>query len=139
MSLLPYDEGMRRLPEVMNSLKKNIMRPDAVMSGQGGVPIAALLLPSLENVLRTEVRMTREYAALQAIEALRMHAAASDGKLPASLSVVTIVPVPKDPASGQPFLYKYDADSGEATLDVPPMSGWPARGIAKRYVIGMRK
>ena len=68
-----------------------------------------------------------------------MHAAENDGKLPASLSDVTIVPVPKDAASGQPFPYKYDAATQTATLDVPPMSGWPARNVAKRYVIGLKK
>jgi hypothetical protein len=64
-----------------------------------------------------------------------MHAAANNRQLPQSLADVTIVPVPNNPATGQPFPYRYDAAKGEATLDVPPAGGRPASHDGKRYVI----
>lgn len=139
LTLLPNDEALRRLPIAMQRLQKDIVRPDAMLTGRAGLPIANLLLPAMQNVLQAEVRTTRNFAALQAIEALRMHAAANDGKFPAQLADVTIVPVPLDPATGQAFGYSLDAASGIATLDVPAIVGLPARGVAKRYVITLEK
>jgi hypothetical protein len=138
-SLLPNDEAMRRLPVVMQRLQQDIVRPDALLSGRAGLPIASILLPAVQNVMQAEVRATRNFAVLQAIEAIRMHAAANECKLPPTLADVTIVPVPVDSASGQPFGYQLDATSGAATLDVPPIAGWPARAVAKRYVIKLEK
>ena len=43
--------------------------------------------------------MARNLAALQAIEALRMHAAATAASCPPSLAEVTVVPVPRNPAT----------------------------------------
>jgi hypothetical protein len=85
--------------------------------------------------MQAEVRAARNLAALKAIEAIRMHAAANDRQLPQSLADVTIVPVPNNPATGQPFPYQYDAAQGAATLDVPPMGERPASHDGKRYVI----
>jgi hypothetical protein len=138
-ALLPYNDAMQRLPIVMQQLQKNIVRPGTIFTGEAGLPIAGILLPAVHNVLQVEVRTQRSVAALQAIEALRMHAAASGGKFPQKLADVTIVPVPADAASGQPFGYQLDAASGTATLDAPPIAGWPARGVAKRYVIQLEK
>jgi len=126
-SLLPNDEAMRRLPVVMKQLQQDVVRPDALLSGRAGLPIASILLPAVQNVMQAEVRATRNIAALQAIEAIRMHAAANDGKLPQKLADVTIVPVPADAASAT------------ATLDMSPIVGWPARAVAKRYIIKLEK
>jgi hypothetical protein len=105
------------------------------LSGATGLPIAQLLMPAVQAAFQAQARMARNMAALQAIEALRMHAATSGGKLPASLSDVTIVPVPKNPATGQPFPYQYDAVSGAAALEAPGINN--ARD-GKRYVIRMK-
>ena len=52
---------------------------------EAGLPIvASILLPAVQNVLAGRVRTQPATSpALQAIEALRMHAAANGGKLPA--------------------------------------------------------
>ena len=54
----------------------------------------------------TELRIDRHVAVLRVIEALRLHAAAHNGALPESLSQITEVPVPNDPATGEPFIYR---------------------------------
>src|SRR5690606_29899023 len=71
------------------------------------VPVAALLLPAVSAVRSASVRLEREMAALQTIEALRMHAA-RHGKWPMRLADVTCVPVPKNPATGESFMYELD-------------------------------
>jgi hypothetical protein len=138
LALLPAEEALPRLPEVMKELEKDIVQPGALMTGRAGIPIAALLLPSLEHEIRAELRITREYAALQAIEAARMHAAANNGKIPAALADVKVVPVPKDAATGQAFAYTSDAQANTATFDLTPIAGVPPRGYAKRYVIRVK-
>ena len=54
--------------------------------------------------------------ALMVVEALRMHAWENAGRLPASLDEITVVPVPENPATGEPFPYHLDGDT--ASLDV---------------------
>jgi hypothetical protein len=52
---------------------------------------------------------------------------------------VTVVPVPNNPATGQPFPYQYDAEAAAATLDVPPVGNLTPRQDGKRYVIQIKK
>ena len=47
-----------------------------------------------------------------------MHASANAGKLPASLDEIKVVPVPLNPATGKPFLYR--VVDGRAELLSPP-------------------
>ena len=67
-----------------------------------------------------EVRGERTVAAHAAVEALRMHAAAHDGQLPAQLSDVTIAPVPLDPSTGKPFVYSVAGRTAKITSAAPP-------------------
>jgi hypothetical protein len=64
------------------------------------------LEPAHERVRVLTKKLDRQVAALQCIEALRLHASAHDGKFPNQLSDVTAVSVPVDPLSGKPFVYK---------------------------------
>jgi hypothetical protein len=77
------------------------------------------LLPSIGSVLRSQMRIDRKIAALRVIEALRMHAAANDGKLPDKLSDVKLVPVPNDPGSEKPFEYTRDGDTATLIGRIP--------------------
>jgi hypothetical protein len=137
-TLMPHGEAMKRLPEVMKRLEKDTIRPDAGLSGKIGLPIANMFLPSIDGVIKAQIRASRNLAALQAIEALRMHAA-QHGELPATLTQVSIVPVPVNPATGEAFPYSFDAATKTATLDVPPSAGRQARHEGKHYVIRLRK
>jgi hypothetical protein len=67
-----------------------------------------------------EVRLDRRVAALRAVEALRLHAAAHDGRLPNSLDPVKAVPVPDDPMTGKPFPYRREGESAVLTGPASP-------------------
>jgi hypothetical protein len=70
------------------------------------------LEPGHERVRVLTKKLDRQVAALQCMEALRLHASAHDGKFPSQLSDVTDVAVPVDPLSGKPFVYKRSGSKG---------------------------
>ena len=63
--------------------------------------------------------MEQRIALLRHVEALRLHAAEHDGKLPVSLSEVA-VPLPDDPVIGKPFRYEVAGDDGPSPRPVRP-------------------
>jgi hypothetical protein len=81
------------------------------------LPIATLLLPALQSSRETQVRLQREIASLRVIEALRLYAAAHDGKFPDLLEDINEVPVPNNPATGKPFMYRLDGAT--AIVELP--------------------
>lgn len=84
--------------------------------GEGGSPFLDLL-PAVWKVYAASVSLERRIAALRCLEAVRLHAAAHKGKLPASLDAITIVPIPVDPATGKQFLY--EVQGARVTLRAP--------------------
>jgi hypothetical protein len=93
-------------------------------------------LPAVQKVQVAKVRLDRKLAALRVIEALRMHAAAHGGRLPDKLDEVTIVPVPNDPGTGQPFEYQHE---GETVTLISRIPGEKLETTGLRYRITMRK
>ncbi|MEX2308248.1 MAG: hypothetical protein WD738_11675 [Pirellulales bacterium] len=81
------------------------------------LPMASALLFGFAQYRVPQVRLQREIAALRLIEALRMYAAEHGGRLPTSLDEVTRVPLPMNPATGQPF--DYTLEDGVAVLEMP--------------------
>jgi hypothetical protein len=77
----------------------------------------SLLLPAIDGCRAAEVRAERQVAALRIIEAMRMYAANHGGALPAKLDDITDVPVPLNPATGKPFVYR--VDGAKAILELP--------------------
>ena len=99
--------------------------------------LARLLLPAVQQAMAAEIRLQSNLAAIQTIEALRMHAAAHEGQLPRTLEE-TIVPVPLNPATDKPF--PYELNDGVATLMVPAPAGQPTNsGNSRKYIIRMEK
>jgi hypothetical protein len=98
--------------------------------------LSRVFLAALPRAVSPQARVDRTLAALRVIEALRLHAAAHDGRLPDRLNDVTEVPVPDDPGTGRPFEYSRDGDT--ATL-VSQMPGDPAPGNGLRYRVTVRK
>jgi hypothetical protein len=86
---------------------------------EAGATLAALLLPAIDRVLAAPVRVERKVAALRCVEALRLHAAAHGGKLPATLAEVTAVPIPLDPRTGKPFAYRLEGNRAVLTGPTP--------------------
>jgi hypothetical protein len=82
------------------------------------LPMVTLLLPALQAGREAQMRLHREVASLQVIEALRLYAAAHEGQLPDRLDQIKEVPVPNNPATGEPFSYRLEGAT--AILDLPP-------------------
>jgi hypothetical protein len=75
---------------------------DAKRIGQSALPAAALL-PSMVSPRSSLARLDQQFAILQTVEALRLHAA-THGGLPETLADLP-VPAPLDPATGRPIAY----------------------------------
>jgi len=95
-----------------------------------GRMIADTLLPATMSVRIAQMRLQWQMNALRVVEALRMHAAET-GKFPASLDDVKVVPVPKNPITEQPYVYRLDGEM--AVLELPFSDGMPR--VAWRFEI----
>jgi len=80
-----------------------------------------LLIPNVHRAYYATTQLDRDIAALRCIEAIRLFAAANDGRLPASLGEITAVPLPIDPMTGESFIYTVEA--GKAVLIAPALPG----------------
>ncbi len=81
------------------------------------------MLPAVSKVFAYRAKIDRRIAALRCVEAVRLYAAAHDGKLPPSLDEIKDVPVPTDPVDGKPFGYRVVGD--RAFLSSTPFPGQP--------------
>ena len=99
--------------------------------------LAAALVPSTKAVRRAQTRLDQRIALLRHVEALRLHAAEHDGKLPAKLSDVS-VPLPDDPVTGKPF--RYELSGATAHLRGSPPAGDEKNPFFNvHYVLTVRK
>jgi hypothetical protein len=87
------------------------------------IPIGEKLFPVLTASRSAIARNDRQIAVLRVLEALRIHGASHDGKLPERLAEITEVPIPDDPVTGLPFDYRRDGD--QAILSGPPLRDVP--------------
>lgn len=118
------------LREALTQLDAAEQRMQAARSGSL-LPFAALH-PALGSLFRNHMKVERRIAALRVIEAIRLNAAAHGGGLPASLDQITEVPVPADPATGEPFIYRAADDAG---LLHGPRAGLPPPWLSYRIAI----
>jgi hypothetical protein len=121
---LPVPQRLAKLAELQRELDQ--MKAEA--------PENPLLetVPNIERAAQTFARIDREVAALTAVEAIRSHAAAHDGKLPEHLEEITETPAPADPFTGQAFGYRMDNDSAV-------LSSTPPGGYTLEYTVRIRK
>jgi len=114
---LPYPEAMRGLNDA--KIRVEALR----LESDKNAPLAELSLGPFQACRTAQARTEREFAVLQFLEALRIHAANHDGRLPERLRDLTDVPVPNDPVTGRPFRYLLDGKiarlGGPALGDVP--------------------
>jgi hypothetical protein len=93
-----------------------------------------LLIPAIEKNWQANVRRERQLAGLCGAEALRLYAAAHEGKPPAKWSDITAVPLPIDPLTGKGFDDFYKVSDGRGILEImphPPIVNVPSLG--RRY------
>jgi hypothetical protein len=109
---LPYPEARPGLERARKALDESRARHQ-------GLSIAAAFLPATLKVYTASARIDRRIAALRCVEALRLYAAAHDGRLPASLADVNDVPIPADPMTGKSFAYKVDGQTATISAGVP--------------------
>ncbi len=107
---LPYWQALPQLTKIEQRL--------AAAKQEVG-PLHALV-PNPLKVYTTATRLDRRIAALRCIEAIRLHAAAHDGKLPATLNDIRAVPIPLDPMTGNAFQYKLDGNKASLSAPAPP-------------------
>jgi len=115
--------------------QENILREDPTFS-QGALPIVPLVMPYVYAVRLSQARLENTLAVYQLIEVLRWHAATEGGKLPATLADIKVAPVPRDPLTGEPFVYRLE--SGMAVIDVQSLAKLGTPG-GVRYEIAIRK
>jgi hypothetical protein len=126
---VPYDRVPGKVAEQTDQLREEAQRRELY-------PLVSVLAPLRGNLRLAQERVERLIARQQAIEALRMHAAA-EGGFPKSLEEVTGVPAPVDPATGKPFLYKLDGEV--AVLDVAELAGMTRESLRLPVRIKLRK
>jgi hypothetical protein len=113
---LPYSEAIQGLRQMDQEVKMIREGPFDYLK-----LVIPLMMPAIDRVYGAQLRVERRIASIRAVEAVRLQAAKNDGKLPAKLAEVTVVPMPTDPATGQPF--EYVVDGNKFTINVPPPPG----------------
>jgi hypothetical protein len=89
-------------------------------SDHGRDGLFADLLPQVVAVRRQQARLEQRIGLLRHVEALRLYAAAHGGRLPETLAEIP-VPLPPDPFTGKPFVYRAEAAAAH-------LQGTPPRG-----------
>lgn len=129
---LTYPEARAELTKVKERTEK--FRKE---SGDPIVVAFAMNVPAAEKVFEAHARVNRRVALMRAVEAVRAHAAANEGKLPKSLADVKLVPVPEDPYTLKPF--EYAVNGNTFTLTGPAPAGekaWSNNNV--RYEVTLR-
>ena len=89
----------------------------------------------VERVRVAHVRFEQRLALLRLVEAVRLQAAANDGKLPATRDDIS-APIPADPATGKSFAYQVDGTT--ASIEGRPLK-MGMDTFHYRYEIRLRK
>ncbi|HYO24014.1 MAG TPA: hypothetical protein VEQ85_03610 [Lacipirellulaceae bacterium] len=113
-SYLPHREAAQEFRGAWRVLESSRLH------GGYGALVAWTLVPGIEAARKAEVRLQWQHDALRIVEAIRMHAAAT-GKFPATLAEIEIVPIPQNPATGEPYDYQLDGET--AVLELPFSDG----------------
>jgi len=126
---LPYPEARRGLVQAERDLQA------AIAQDPIGTLLPRLLLPALSNAATRFAEFDRQLALLRCLEAIRLHAAAHRRRLPATLDEIQLVPVPRDPMTGEAFGYRLEGH--EATLEARALSTQDPR-TRRTYVLTLR-
>lgn len=116
-----------RAKATVNSIDK-LMADKADRYGWIAAP-TQVLLPAVLAAQTAVARSEQQVALLQTVEAVRLYAAANNGKLPASLNVLP-VPAPIEPFTGKPIDY-------ELLGDRAVLNGYSLPGMRYRLILRM--
>jgi hypothetical protein len=98
--------------------------------------LVGLLMPALGRARFVAMMPDRRIAALRAVEAIRLHAAATGGSLPARLEDVRQAPIPLNPMTGEPFAYELQ---GNRAILSAPAERWDGPDTQVNYEIEIAK
>ncbi len=129
------DEGTKgmSLPfwQAEQQLVKNAPPKESIETLLGG------LIPATHKVRMAQARIEQRFALLTCVEALRIYAAENGGKFPARLEDVKL-PLPVDPVTGKPFVYKLT--EGTASVQgTPPAAMEKSAAYNVRYELTIAK
>jgi hypothetical protein len=99
--------------------------------------VLELLTETRGSARHSVVWLERRLDMIQGVEAIRLYAAANDGRLPSNLETITDAPVPLDPFTGTPFIYESKEDSAMISAPMPP--GFKYRPYIIRYELKLAK
>jgi hypothetical protein len=85
-----------------------------------GMGFATALFFNPERIYGTKAFLQRRVDLLRCVEAIRLHAAAHSGTLPAALADIDAVPMPIDAVTGKSFTYRKDGDRAILEAPAPP-------------------
>jgi hypothetical protein len=125
---LAYPESRPTLAEAQQRLKS--------APATEATRLARALMPAIGKVQTAQIRLDRKIAALRVLEALRLYAAAHDGRFPDHLTQVTEVPVPNDPGVDKPFEFHREGQTAVLTSRIP---GEELANNGLRYRLTIRK
>lgn len=97
--LLPHDEALRRRSKLQAPAKDSLT-----------YPFLNSIVNDWADTARTPLKLQRRLAGVCHIEAIRMYAAAHEGKLPSQLSDIKEVPLSLNSFTGKPFEYRLEGD-----------------------------
>lgn len=128
---LPWPEGRAAREKAIAKLESADPLGDA--PHREVLPIAQLTAANTGAAMTGLMLRDREIALLRLVEALRLHAGTT-GELPESLDEVACVPIPRNPATAEPFAYRLI--DGKAIITTTPADGltW-----CERYEIRLAK
>jgi len=109
--VLPPRQAWPQLKELQHEI-------ESIQKKLGAAPQRMSFLHPL-NIYISMRSAQRKIAALRIVEAVRHHLAMHGGKLPDSLDEITELPIPNDPLTDEPFLWKVTGNT--ATLKGPPL------------------
>lgn len=119
LTYLPQYQSDARRDQIETALKSDGYFGD-VQNKKQILRLADNLLPSIHQAQEAVTRCDTRLAASRVVQAVRMHMAAHDGKLPKSLDEITLVPLPDSPLTGKPFVYRLVNDTAELEVIMRP-------------------
>lgn len=135
-----YTAFLRPYSQVRPELDRIDRRASEFQKGLGD-PVLGICTAELKwrsKIYYASARMERWMTHLAVVEAVRLHAAAHNGRPPVSLADVKAVPVPVDPYTGRPF--EYTARPHGFTLTAPPPAGERANRVNNiRFEVTFRR
>jgi len=110
----PYRESRPAMEALDDRFDRLANRPEAIL--------ANIMLPAINAASIAVYRGEQRIAMLRVVEALRLYAAAHNGRLPETLEAITEVPIPVDPLMGAAFDYRLEGETAHLKSLAPRLN-----------------